>query len=79
MFRAPLDGFHLADPPAWVDQLLSAESLRKTGYFNPQAVALWRQAYRTLRAGSHTCVGVDMGRWRWWRHSCGTIRSLKAA
>ncbi len=61
MFRAPLDGFHLADPPAWVDQLVSAESLRKTGYFNPQAVAFWREAYRSLRAGSHTRVGVEMG------------------
>ena len=26
-------------PPAWVDQLLSPESLRKTGYFDPEMVA----------------------------------------
>ena len=28
--------------PAWVDQLLSAESLRATGYFDPEAVARQR-------------------------------------
>lgn len=43
MFRAPLDGFFLEDRLPYVDQLLSEESLRKTGYFDPDAVAHWRQ------------------------------------
>ena len=56
MFRAPLDSFHLSDPdcPAWIDQVLSPESLRKTGYFDAAAVAKWRAAVprmpRTLEA-----------------------------
>jgi asparagine synthase (glutamine-hydrolysing) len=40
MFRASLAGTFLGPHrPAWVDQLLSPESLRKTGYFDPEAVA----------------------------------------
>ena len=40
MFRASLSQTFLGpDRPAWVDQLLSPESLRKAGYFDPDAVA----------------------------------------
>jgi len=47
MFRAPMDSWAAADRgPAdrssWIDQVLSAESLRKAGYFSPQAVAAAR-------------------------------------
>ena len=39
MFRAKLSNIFIEkNRPAWVDQLLSTESLRKTGYFNPEAV-----------------------------------------
>jgi asparagine synthase (glutamine-hydrolysing) len=39
MFRAHLGGtFLTADRPPWVDQLLSPESLRKVGFFDPAAV-----------------------------------------
>ena len=41
MFRAPLDSFFDRQVPAFVDQLLSAESLRKTGYFHAPAVQFW--------------------------------------
>src|SRR5262249_53522218 len=34
MFRAPFDSFHLDNAPGFVDQLLSTESLAKTGYFD---------------------------------------------
>jgi asparagine synthase (glutamine-hydrolysing) len=61
MFRAPFDSFHSAGRPAYVDQLLSEESLRKTGYFDPQAVGHWRQAYQGLRAGSHQRTSIEMG------------------
>jgi asparagine synthase (glutamine-hydrolysing) len=43
MFRATMAGTFLGpDHPTWVDQLLSPESLRVTGYFEPEAVRLGR-------------------------------------
>ncbi len=43
MFRACMSGTFLgAERPAWVDQLLSPESLRATGYFDPVALARQR-------------------------------------
>jgi asparagine synthase (glutamine-hydrolysing) len=45
MFRASLSATFLGSSrPPWVDQLLSPESLRKTGYFDPDAVARERRA-----------------------------------
>jgi asparagine synthase (glutamine-hydrolysing) len=38
MFRAPLAETFLMDPPPYVQQLMSEESLRKTGYFDVEAV-----------------------------------------
>jgi asparagine synthase (glutamine-hydrolysing) len=61
MFRAPLDSFHEEGAPPFVDQLLSEESLNKTGYFDARAVAHWRRAYKELRAGSMTRISVEMG------------------
>jgi asparagine synthase (glutamine-hydrolysing) len=63
MFVAPFDGFHRedADMPAWVEQLLSKESLERTGYFDAQAVAYWRQAFRRYRPGSYPRTAVEMG------------------
>jgi asparagine synthase (glutamine-hydrolysing) len=61
MFRAPLDSFHDREAPPFVEQLLSEKSLRKTGYFDAQAVAYWRRAYQGLRAGSMSRVSVEMG------------------
>jgi asparagine synthase (glutamine-hydrolysing) len=59
MFRAPFDSAYGDHVPAFVDQLLSEESLRKTGYFEPTAVAFWRREYRRLRAGQR--LSVEMG------------------
>jgi asparagine synthase (glutamine-hydrolysing) len=43
MFRASMSGTFLGSHrPGWVDQLLSVESLRATGYFDPEAVARQR-------------------------------------
>jgi asparagine synthase (glutamine-hydrolysing) len=61
IFRAPFDVFHTERMPPFVDQLLSEESLRKTGYFEPQAVRFWRQAFRGLRRGSAQRMSVEMG------------------
>jgi asparagine synthase (glutamine-hydrolysing) len=45
MFRASRsDAFLDQDRPAWVDQLLSPESLKATGWFDPEAVARERAA-----------------------------------
>src|SRR5205814_4089436 len=55
MFRAPLDSFFspagatLPMPP-FIDQLLSEESLRRTGYFDVAAVRHWRARVHRLRA-----------------------------
>jgi asparagine synthase (glutamine-hydrolysing) len=61
MFRAPLDGFHTTTLPTFVDQLLSPESLKKTGYFDVASIGHWRNAFRTMRAGSNQRTMVEMG------------------
>jgi asparagine synthase (glutamine-hydrolysing) len=61
MFRAPFDSFHLDRAPAFVEQLLSEESLRRTGYFDAQAVGQWRRGFRDLRARSAQRTSVEMG------------------
>jgi asparagine synthase (glutamine-hydrolysing) len=61
MFRAPFDSFHGASQTAFVEELLSEESLRRTGYFDPTAVRTWRQAFRGLRQGSNQRIALEMG------------------
>jgi asparagine synthase (glutamine-hydrolysing) len=61
MFRAPLDSFNLDNTPPFVDQLLSPESLALTGYFNPEAVAHWRDMSRSMRPGSSQRISIEMG------------------
>jgi asparagine synthase (glutamine-hydrolysing) len=61
MFRAPMDAFHLESAPPFVDHLLSEESLRKTGYFDPVAVHHWRSRINAMRPGSGARTVVEMG------------------
>jgi asparagine synthase (glutamine-hydrolysing) len=61
MFRAPLDSFHVEHAPPFVEQLFSRESLRRTGYFDPEAVGHWRHAFRQLRPGSTQRLSIEMG------------------
>jgi asparagine synthase (glutamine-hydrolysing) len=61
MFRAPLDSFHVTEFPTFVDQLLSPESLRRTGYFDVEAVRHWRTAFRDMRHGGSQRTMVEMG------------------
>jgi len=61
IFRAPLDSFHMDPEPPFVGQLLSEESLRRTGYFDVAAVRHWRKAFRQMRAGSLPRLSVEMG------------------
>jgi len=60
IFRAPLDSFHI-ESARFVEQLLSEESLRRTGYFDVAAVHHWRRAFRALRAGSLPRLSVELG------------------
>jgi asparagine synthase (glutamine-hydrolysing) len=61
MFRAPFDSFHIEHAPPFVEQLFSAESLARTGYFDVDAVRHWRAAFRQLRAGSTQRLSIEMG------------------
>jgi asparagine synthase (glutamine-hydrolysing) len=61
IFRAPLDSFHLDPEPQFVCELLSEESLRRTGYFDAEAVIHWRREYQRLRAGSLPRLSLEMG------------------
>jgi asparagine synthase (glutamine-hydrolysing) len=59
IFRAPLDSFHLDPEPKFVAELLSEESLKRTGYFDVEAVKHWRKAYRDMK--SLPRLSVEMG------------------
>ncbi|HKB42546.1 MAG TPA: asparagine synthase (glutamine-hydrolyzing) [Gemmataceae bacterium] len=61
MFRAPFDILCAEPAPAFVDQLLSPESLRKTDYFDARAVWHWRQAFAGLRPRSARRAAVELG------------------
>ncbi len=60
MFRAPLDGFHTMKFPTFVDELLSPESLKKTEYFAPEAIADWRKKFLTMRGNQRTMVEMGL-------------------
>jgi asparagine synthase (glutamine-hydrolysing) len=62
MFRAPLDSFHVTSPdrPAWIDQVLSDESLRKTGYFDAAAVRKHREMIPKMRTSLGKTT-IEMG------------------
>ena len=50
------------DPePPFVAQLLSDESLRKTGYFNLAEIKRWRTDFRKLRSESLPRLSIEMG------------------
>jgi len=60
-FVAPFDSLYGDNAPPYVEHLLSEESLRRTGYFDPKAVYTWRHAYRSLRAQSGKRISVEIG------------------
>ena len=61
IFRAPLDAFHIDPSPKFVSELLSEESLKRTGYFDVAEVRRWRTDFRKMRAGSLPRLSVEMG------------------
>jgi asparagine synthase (glutamine-hydrolysing) len=61
MFRAPFDSFQLEKGPGYVGELLSPESLRRTGYFQADAVEHWRKSFHRLRRWSPRRFSIEMG------------------
>jgi asparagine synthase (glutamine-hydrolysing) len=61
MFRAPLDSFFAKNMPAYIDQLVSPESLRKTGYFDVDAVTLWANRVRNGQVSFLRRAAVESG------------------
>lgn len=61
MFRAPFANSFFDHPPEYVDQLLSVESLRATGYFDPDKVTQYRASYHRYRWGSGKRLTLEMG------------------
>jgi asparagine synthase (glutamine-hydrolysing) len=61
MFQAPFDLFCGRSAPAYVRQLLSPESLARTGYFDAGRVRHWQGAVHGLRAGSPWRVVIELG------------------
>ncbi|MCZ2342155.1 MAG: asparagine synthase (glutamine-hydrolyzing) [Bacteroidales bacterium] len=61
MFRAPMDSWiESTTGERWIDQVLSPESLRKTGYFDADAVTAARQRLGTMRK-TVARTSVEMG------------------
>jgi asparagine synthase (glutamine-hydrolysing) len=64
MFRAPMDSFFVrrdgAIPP-FVDELLSEDSLRKTGWFNVRNVHAWRDRLRSGAWNPRQRLMVQLG------------------
>ncbi len=60
IFRAPLDSFHMDPEPPFVAQLLSEDSLKRTGYFIPSQVHYWRKHYTSLKAGSLPRLSIEL-------------------
>jgi asparagine synthase (glutamine-hydrolysing) len=61
MFRAPLDSFFDHEVPPFVDQLLSEESLKKTGWFNNEEVQKWRARMKEGKLGVRQRTIVELG------------------
>jgi asparagine synthase (glutamine-hydrolysing) len=62
MFVAPHDAlFFGEDRPAWAHQLLSEESLRRTGYFNPTTVHEWLARCPKMGRRSFRRTSAELG------------------
>ena len=61
MFRAPFANTFFNNPPAFVDQLLSEESLQATGYFDPEKVRHHRATYQAIRFNRGKKQLAEMG------------------
>ena len=60
MFQAPFDVLCAEPVPSFVEQLLSAEALERTGYFDAAAVRHWRGVLPGLRPQSVRRVALEL-------------------
>ena len=61
LFRAPFANTFFSNPPQYAQQLLSAESLNRTGYFDTAQVHQYRQRYMNLPAWNGKRLAAEMG------------------
>ncbi len=61
MFRAPFANTFFENPPTFIDQLLSPESLKKSGYFVPEEVLKYRKTYRNYGWFAGQRLTLEMG------------------
>ena len=64
MFRAPMDSWvkgGSAPSESWVEQVLSPESLKKSGYFDAEAVLQGKAKLATMRPRAPARTGLEMG------------------
>src|SRR6185436_7255778 len=61
MFRAPSRSFFDGTAPAYVKELLSAESLRKSGWFDARAVHRFGEQLRSGTLGFRQRTIVELG------------------
>jgi asparagine synthase (glutamine-hydrolysing) len=61
MFRAPFASTFFAQPPAFVSQLLSRDSLNRTGLFDTDAVVRHREEYDRYRWSGGRRLAMEMG------------------
>ncbi|MGL6076234.1 MAG: asparagine synthase (glutamine-hydrolyzing) [Fimbriiglobus sp.] len=64
MFRAPMDSWiqtATAGQTSWVEEVLSEEYLRHTGYFDPVAVKAGIERLRNMRRRAPGKTGLEMG------------------
>ena len=91
MFLAPMDSFAAGmraagAADAWVEEVLSRESIRKTGLFDYDAVHAARAQLNKMRVGAVGRTGLEMGltavvATQLWQHLyvCGGLASLPGA
>ena len=60
MFRAPMDAFAMGGKEPWIQQVMSRESMAKTGYFDYEAVEKASAKVGTMRRG-FARTGLEMG------------------
>ena len=61
MFRAPFDSFFTRPAPPLVDQLLSEDSLHKTGWFDIEQVGVWRRRMLDRKLSLHQRSIIQLG------------------
>jgi asparagine synthase (glutamine-hydrolysing) len=61
MFLAPSDSFFARGTPAYVDELLSDDSLRRSGWFSIPAVRYWRERIRRGTLGFRQRTFIELG------------------